>query len=247
MISRKVWESDFFNKEIYELSFDGNSNKLEKELNELKWDLVECNVNLTDFKHILDLQRIGFNIVDSRIRFLTNIKFNVDDYLFYNPDYITRDFQEKDLDTILNLTHEFLTYNKDFISRFKNQSYFKVDDGKKYFAKWINFSFENKRSKTAVVEKDGEVVGFFIMEEKNSYNDLPLLKGILTAVGKEHRGNKLHLVLQTYLFESFGFKSFYLDNTTQLSNIAVIKNHIKSSRKLDSMHMTMYLDQQGFN
>ena len=246
MISKNDWESKFFKKEIFKLEFDGKIDELKTDLRNNNWDLVECNVNLTNFKDILMLQNLGFKIVDSRIRFLTNIEFNQQDYLFYNEDYTIRNYLEKDLDFILNLTQEFLTNNKNFISRFKNESYFNVDDGEKYFTKWINFSLANPNSKTAVVEKDNKQVGFFIMEEKGVHKEIPLLKGILTAVDKNNRGNKLHLVLQTFLFENFGYKSFYLDNTTQLSNIAVIKNHIKSSRKLDSMHITMYLDKKGF-
>lgn len=95
-----------------------------------------------------------------------------------------------------------------------------------------------------IAEYDNTIASFFIIERVKDYENLPRFKGILTAVKKEHRGQKLHLAMQSHLYKHLGIEKFYLDNTTQLSNMPVIKNHIKSNRRLHQMSLTMMLKKE---
>ena len=65
--------------------------------------------------------------------------------------------------------------------------------------------------------------------------------GVLTAVEPAYRGEKAHLSMQSFLYQHIPENRFYLDNTTQLTNFAIIKNHITSQKKLNRMDLFFYL------
>jgi hypothetical protein len=47
-------------------------------------------------------------------------------------------------------------------------------------------------------------------------------------------------MMQSYLFQHMPRERFYVDNTTQLSNYAVIRNHIRGKRILDRIELTFF-------
>lgn len=240
-LQKKEWESNFFNKKILELVDWKELNNFELALGTLEYDLIECNLSFNRFRDLAALENIGFKTIDSRITFLTLINTEDSRFLSRTPGYLLRPYEAKDFESILAMTHSHLTYNDNFISRYKNESFFPKDSAVRYFSKWIDFSINSPNSITIVSEFKGELVGFFIIEKKNAVDGIPVWKGRLTAVDKDHRGKRLHLSMQTKIFELIGVKEFYLDNTTQLSNVAVIKNHIKSNRALKSMSLNLFL------
>jgi hypothetical protein len=64
---------------------------------------------------------------------------------------------------------------------------------------------------------------------------LPIYKGILTAIDSDVRGKNTHLVLQSFIFKQIKEEQIYIENATQVSNIPIIRNHIRSHRMLDSV------------
>ncbi len=243
-LKKKAWESDFFAKQIYELKISEivSGEAILEALSEVEYDLVECNLDCQLILNVKTLEDIGFRTVDSRITFLTQINLEESKYLFEAPHgYKIRKYRPSDLEDIIQQTHYFLTNNDKFVSRYKNLDYFSDNDAELYFDTWIRYSIDDSDSITMVVEYKEQPVGFFIAKQQTPINGTPLLKGILTSVDLNHRGKQLHLVLQTTIFKEMNYTNFYLDNTTQLSNIAVIKNHITSSRKLKTLSLTLLL------
>lgn len=79
-----------------------------------------------------------------------------------------------------------------------------------------------------------------VSKKSGLFQGIPLYKAILAAVNPDYRANSYHLHMQAYLYKQFPEKQFYLDNTTQLTNIATIKNHIKSQKKLNRIVLTFF-------
>lgn len=253
-LNLKKWESEFFNKKLYQLTINESFvesdlfQSILDQLSEIKFDIIEINLNVKNIKVAEILEKIGFKLVDSRITFLTKIDLNETkfDFPIIDKSHKIRFYNPSDLSSLIQITEKYLTYNEDFISRYKNLHYFNIGDSEKYFKKWITYSVTNSASLTAVVEHKGKVIGFFIFQRKEDIEKLPLYKGILVAVKHQYQGFKLHLSLQSFLFKSFNSKQFYIDNTTQLSNYGVIKNHIRSNRKLNKMELTFMFSKNDF-
>lgn len=248
----KKWETDFFGRKYFDLVLKEKTSlsNIDAELAEItvnnNFDLIECNLDLCHIKMAKVLEKYHFQLVDSRITFVT--KINRAEGAFDHPntykEYNIRYAMATDLPVIVEMTHRFLTWNSNFVSRYKDLDFFDEKDAERYFETWINYSINSKNAHTAVLEFESEVVGFFIFEQKEDYKETPLYKGILCAIEKAHQGKKLHLALQSFLFNDFVSNEFYLDNTTQLSNYAVVKNHIRSDRNLSKMSLTFLLSKQ---
>ncbi len=246
-INRKDWESTFFKKNFYDLQINKNINfeEIKSIINSLDFDLIETRVSTKLFKNIEILEDLGFRTVDSRITFLTKIDINDSKFSFEtNNQYQIRKYKSSDLPIIKLLAHQNLTNNPQFISRYKNLNYFNKQDAQQYYDQWIEFSVKDHNSSIVVSTHKDQVVGFFIIQVQGNHLNYPLVKGILTAVEKDHQNKKLHLAMQTELFKEIESSTFFLDNTTQISNIATIKNHVTSNRKLHDIYLTMLLKKE---
>lgn len=248
LIERKNWESDFFGIEIFKLEVDLDNfeiSEVKDKLSEVSFDFIEFNLDVREIQDAYLFENLGFRLVGSRAEFLT-LRKNGDIEKNYEEsfDIELRLHNSGDNAILLKLTEQFFSANNSFRSRYLNNYYLgegnkKVED---YLKTWISNSILDQNSIIAIAEDDKkQMVGYFIYKRNGDYNKLPLYKGILSIVTKEHRGKKLHLKLQDYLIAKIPFEEFYLDNTTQLSNISVIKNHIRSKRKLNLAFLTFIL------
>ncbi|MGA9278028.1 hypothetical protein [Ilumatobacter sp.] len=248
-VDEKRWDSTFFGRQIGSLSWtelpaDRKAGRTElgriAELSDAAgYSLVECHVGMTDFTLISLLEDIGFRVVDSRVRFLT--RWTLADVPVTTPlDGAIRWAVPSDRDRIVELTHEGFTDNDKFCSRFKNPDYFSAGDTRRYFEAWIDSTAFEADAASAVLEIDNEVRGYFIYQVRGEYEELPVVKGILTAVAPNSRGANGHLAMQAFLYHRLGLSDWFLDNTTQLTNTPVIRNHIRSSKRLDEIVLTLY-------
>lgn len=210
-----------------------------------QYDLVEFNCIQSDFLVVALLEEYGFRMVDTRITFKT--LFNAsqvkqqENFKLDFPDLEIKDYAPAHMDGIIALTDKHLTGNPSFISRFKNTQFIRQGDCERYFRTWIRNSLQSPDAVSAVLtSKNGTVEGYFIYEKKGDEDGKPVYKGILTVVNDRYRGKSTHLALQAYLFSRIKEETYYIDNTTQLTNIPVIKNHIKSHRLLDHIAFTFY-------
>ena len=249
-ITRKDWESEFFNKEIYKLECDPNhlnSRELHKLINEIDFEILEYNLDVTHIDLSYHLELMGFLLVDSRMIFITQINRN--EYGIDIPvpnNFNIRLYRNEDIKYLYQLTDEFLKWSNSFKSRYKNIYFFEKGDAERYFTTWISNTIADPHAIISVAEYKGDVIGYFIYKLSGTYQDLPLYKGILCSITRKFQGLKLHLVLQDYIFKSIPYDSFFVDNTTQLSNLPIIKNHIRSRRILKNAYLTFMLKKSDY-
>ena len=256
-IEEKNWESTFFAKKWGLLTYTGDDLIINNSLNILRedliiilkeadkrYDLIEISISTSHLFLIMLLEDFKFRLVDSRIIFKTlfNIQRIAQQKLFLSSSEVNISmYDKKDLNDIIKLTHNNLTKNPDFISRFKNLYYFKSNDAERYYEAYLKNSIDNKNSFCCVLtDTYNKVKGYFIYEERGKFNNVPMYKGILTVVEKDLRGQAIHLSLQYFLFSKLKASEYYIDNTTQLSNLPVIKNHIKSQRDLEKILLIFF-------
>jgi hypothetical protein len=255
----KEWESDFFSFPIGSLRFDFPFDaseyfqrypELQSRLIELlrisdgQYELLEADVDAKLLFAIPLLEEQGFRMVDSRCSFLTPLEkkdLTGQQFESSNPQIQIRDKTEDDFDSIAAMTVDFLVNDPAFLSRYKNVAYFTEGAAERYFLEWIRNAFHSTDALIAVaVQRSGEVIGFYIYEKKGVKNQLPIYKGILSVVRPEFRGADIHLALQSFIFGRLEEPRFYVDNTTQLANTGVIRNHIKSHRRLELISLVFF-------
>ena len=147
---------------------------------------------------------------------------------------------KSELPDLLNLTHEALTNNQSFFSRFKNRKYFSEKETERYFSSWVENHIDDDKTFFAVVEKENKIIGYYIYKCTGTHKGEKIYKGVLTAVATEYRGYNLQHTMQSFLQNKFPEEKFYLDNTTQLSNFPIIKHHIRNQRNPDRIELTFY-------
>lgn len=251
-IDLKEWDSEFFERPIGLLTWEGGpvlSESRTADRNALLelcadadnsgYELTECHVDLSDFAMVSCVEDAGFRLVDSRIRFLT--RWDLRDVEVVEPRWgRIRAATIEDRARIIELTHEGFTYNREFVSRFKDPDYYSETDARRYFEAWIDSTAFADDGVTAVFEVDGDVIGYFIYLVRGSHDGLAVVKGVLTAVAPEHRGANAHLAMQSFLYRQLDLAECYLDNVTQLSNTPVIRNHVRHGKRLEQTALTFY-------
>jgi len=253
MLSLKIneWETKFFNRAFGSLMIHPRFYSLEQPqilhaaLDSLllkadeDYDLIELHCDMSGMRIIAIIEDKGFRLVDSKITFMTLVdKSDLKDYSSNSSDvsFATQD----DLSDVLRLTHESLTNNPLFSSRFTNPTYFSVEETKRYYSAWIENHFNDPESFSAISKKNGRVIGFFIYKRAGLYKEKQVYKGILSAVAPDYRGQRLHFTMQSFLHSHFPEEQLYVDNTTQLANLPTIRSHIRSGKQLDRIELTFY-------
>ncbi|MCB0487332.1 MAG: hypothetical protein KDC99_02585 [Cyclobacteriaceae bacterium] len=258
-IKPKVWESNFFAKKWGELKWVGNSvndlifqsrESIKFELDTAiadsrdQYELLEFNATADLFTLVPLLEDTGFRLADSRISFLTLLdaaSLKKQAFKLDFPQLQIADFSDDLLTEVISLTKKYLTDNKEFISRYKNPLFFENEDVDRYFTTWVTNALKSEASLSCVlIDRMRKVAGYFIYEKRGLKENIPVYKGILTVIDESYRGKSTHLAMQSYLFSRIPELKFYVDNTTQLTNLPVIRNHIKSHRRLESLSLTFF-------
>jgi hypothetical protein len=251
-VELKEWDSAFFDRPIGTLTWSGGPllnqtrsadraalRELCVSVDEAGYRLVECQVNVSEFAAAGCVESAGFRLVDSRLRFLTRWRPAETDPV--DPSWgRIRAATVEDRERIIELTHEGFTYNDGFDSRFKNPEYFSIEETRRYYEAWIDSTAYADDAVTAVFEVEGEVVGYYIYQVRGTHEGLPVVKAVLTTVARAQRGAGAHLAMQSFLYRRLGLVECYLDNVTQLGNVAVIRNHMRSGKRYEQTALTFY-------
>ena len=186
----------------------------------LNQGMNEVIVNSNNHNLLTIVQQQGFELVETALEFETTI-LNINHKLCKN----IRQATIKDLPKITQITDTCFSSNKDFFNRFKNPSYFTIEQSKDYYLQSVTNYFPH--SITSVVEEDNKVVGYYMIkkQEDNKY------KGIMTGVLPSYRGKKYHAKMQDFVFKKEGLP-FTTLNATQINNLGTLNSHIKQGRKL---------------
>lgn len=253
----KKWESDFFKRpfamleinEAFLTSFDTATlkpllQKLLQRADAQKTALIELSLDSRGFGLIPTLEAVGFRLVDSKVCFFTLIDRQKTER--FNPAVGSLAMaQPEDLPAIFELTKISFCQNPAFFSRFKHPDYFSEEESENYYCAWITNHFDDPLSLMAVLRDKGAVQGYFLYRKGGMHEDLPLYKGMLATVAPAYRQYKSHLALQTFLFDQFPCDRFFVDNTTQLTNFPILKNHITAQRQLQSVTFIFYRKRHG--
>jgi len=248
----KEWETNFFKRKFGTLSIvhsvfgilacEAMHDALDSILTHAdnnQFDLIELHLNTLGTNLVPALEDKGFRLVDTRITFITLVqKQNIKSYSY--PIGKIHLATKSELSDLLHLTHEALTNNPSFFSRFKNRSYFSKEETERYFSAWIENHLDDSNTYFAVLKKGEKIIGYYIWKRAGIYKGKQIYKGILTAVATEYRGYNLQNTMQLFMYDNFPEEKFYLDNTTQLTNYPIIKHHIRSRKNLDRIEMTFY-------
>jgi hypothetical protein len=257
-IELKEWESEFYKRKFGALNVEDIDclNKLRKRdvltllenilsaADRQDYNIIEIHTEISSMNWMSILEETGFRLVDSKITFITLIR--QDDYeLPPLSSWVIEYATQNDLKSIIELTNRSYIRNPDFFSRFKNELYFSKNEIEKYYLTWVTNSIEDKDSYFIVMKDHGKIFAFFIYRRSGFHNEKPLYKGILTVVDTEFRGKNTYTPMQTFLYKQFPDKEFFLDNTTQLTNIPTIINHIKSAKRLDRIGLIFFRTRNG--
>ena len=127
MFEKDVWMSEFYGTEWYHIK-----NPIKREdLNNpyRRWvskGMYEWRISASNYLELSEAQRLGFEIVETMIEFVTEIK----------PKEIEckniRISKKEDIGDILNLTTQCYSENGNFYNRFKNKKYFSEYQQKEY-------------------------------------------------------------------------------------------------------------------
>jgi hypothetical protein len=202
-------------------------------------ELIEHRLDIEDFDRVSLMEDEGFRLVDSRITFMTSMEKA--SFAFHEPATgCIRWAAPADLPAIQELTRAGFSRNPAFRSRFKNPRYYSPGDAERYYAEWIANHLGHPDSLFVVIEHRGRPVGYYIYKRGASHEGLPVLKGILSALEPEYRGQRAQLAMQSFIYDSLEWERWYVDNTTQLTNYPVMKNHIRFGKKLQQITLVFY-------
>lgn len=245
------WESSFFDRKLGTLhapsdSHDRSHHQTVNDVGALVAvamtdgiDLLECHLPVSRFTDAAALEQNGFTLVDSKVRFLS--EWSTDDIPPTEPTIgRIRSYHASDRERIIELTHENFTYNDQLVSRFKNREFFSENETRRWFEAWITSTAIEGDAATAIFEVDGYVAGYYTYAVRGEIDGLPQVQGILTAVEPEYRGANAQLAMQAYLYAELGFDRWVLDNATHLTNLPVIRNHIRSKKRLEEVNLVFY-------
>ena len=240
----KKWDSGFFGRKIQKLSLYGPvaHDELEIVLSEIDqqgvWG-IEVEVKPERMSDVPALEDAGFRMVDSRMSFVSRMTIrDVDDKSV--PFGRLRQVELADLPRISKLTTKYLVDNPAFYSRFKNPRLFTRAESIRYYDAWNRRAFAEQPGLFVVWEVDGEVGAYFNYMRVDHPERNPMFKGILTAVAPKYRGQSAQNTMQSFLFRHFGESEWWIDNTTQISNIAVIRNHIRAKKVFHSSSLIFF-------
>ena len=252
-IQPKPWDSDFFSRKFGVLQVEepgalhlmtdsqiaGALSRITASADENHYDIIELSLDINQMNLIPLAEAAGFRLVDSRITFITLINRNEQP-----PEPLPAGTIEyaawEDFDAIVKLTYESFVDNDHFLSRFKNRRYFSEDDTRRYYKAWIANHIDDPDTHFIVAKDKGVLFAYYIYKKTAFLEEKPVYKAILTAVAPAYRGGRFHMRMQAYLFQKFPEETFFLDNTSQLTNIPTIRSYIRSRKQLSSIALTFY-------
>ena len=248
----KDWDTMFFKRKfgilnpyirnLLRLDNDGINYVLDNLLSfadKNQFRLVEIQCPVTAIPLIPLLEEKNFRMVDTRITFITlQKKLNLNKPSS-NIGMIML-AERGDLDQILHLTHQSFTNNPFFFSRYKDKRYFTEEEIERYYTAWIENHIEEQNTIFGCLKNSDKVIGYNIYKLIGLHNDKPLYKTILVAVDPDFRGQKAQMFMESTLLNYIPEDEFYIDDTTQLTGTAAIKNHLRSQKTLYNISLFFY-------
>ena len=249
----EAWEASFFGFPVEEIRI-GNSlfADVTDEVSALiegasPETLLKVSVDARQLHAIPWLERQGFELWESRYVWLTT--FSRDELTQKHALHASLPEDrivwgtEAHHEAILSMTQAQVAKSTAVVNRF-DSPFYPEGSAEMWYAKWIAQVLQNPMALVAVAEhgEKREVAGYFIYLPGEPRDGVAAYKGILSVIQPAHRGRNLHVHLQQFLFEEMAkrHERVTLDNTTQVSNYPVVRNHAKSGRRPDHIEFVMF-------
>ena len=253
-ITHKTWDSEFFNRDIYELTgvneigsvAVGQLGEMLDQVITNERAIVQTSVTSEYFSVIPSLEGAGFRFVDSRLEFLTTEERL--DKEVSAPTGLFRDFDENDWDQLSELTFHSFASNTSFMSRYNNRNYFSVEDSHRYYMQWHKLVLENQNPMFCIWDVSGEICGFYtIVRKLDEETEMPFYKVGLGAVKEGHRSFGAQNLMQQWLFSRAVDPEWVTVNSPALTNKAGIKNNIRAQKNFDRAEVFMFANRGSRN
>lgn len=205
----------------------------------LGYQLVQCHLDVRGLGLAPTLEDAGFRLVDTRITFFTRIDRRVVPR-FEPPIGTLRFGAEDDLPALLALTHQGFTHNPGFHSRYKDRAYFTAEESARWFEAWVHRDLADPHSLLAIWEVEDRAVGFLGYTRRGEQDGLPIYKGTLAAVDPAWQGKQAHLTMTTFLYDRLPADEVWIENTTQLTNPPLFRNHLITGKRIDRIELTYF-------
>lgn len=234
------WDSRLFKKNIWKMKLILNTN-ISHYISRLKSDFIEecnkhdiqhvsCHVKSKDYISAQTLEKIGFKITDTMIRFGINLDTykrnnNKDD----STSIVIRQYEKEDYNKVLNLVKE--TF-KNYPNRFRNDSSFEREKCDEFYLEWARNSMKGFADLIIVAEHNNDIVGFATAKYKKPFNNgLIVAEGQLAGVLESCRGQGLNTrMLKERLNITSKYADFY-EVGTQIYNYGSQRTFYKCGLK----------------
>jgi hypothetical protein len=253
----KAWESDFWGFPVSDMkcsewdhseaSIQRFQTQLQHHLDETSSDeLLKFALDARQLRLASILEQAGFELWETRFVWLTlnsRAELQMEIQPFVHEDWQLDWAEPTDHNAILQASLAHVAHSSDVITRF-DSPFYPQNSGQTWYSSWIQDVLKSSTTLASVVRnrRTQKIGGFFIYQKKGEKEGVPVFKGILASVEPELRGMKLHLHLQQRIFDELAgeHESVWLDNTTQISNYPIIRNHVLSNRRPEFIELVFF-------
>ena len=226
MIKKLIWESNFFNKQIYDINLKKfSSENFKKIIKNLKFSLISTKIGSEESDQIKTLQSCGFKIVSTSSVYEKNkIGNKIDNYQLATLD----NFNELKL----------ISKNIFIYSRIKDFYYGKGSQNR-FYSHWIKESIKGNFDDCCILIMNNrkKINGFVTLKIINNHLKIGLF-GIPKMLQYKGYGLKLLQVINYYKFVKNIKKSII---TTQSDNLSAINVFLKDDYSFKENFVWLYL------
>jgi RimJ/RimL family protein N-acetyltransferase len=205
------WLSELIGKQTYILHL--TENRITKKILPTGKSFIWTKIPVDNITGLINLQKIGFYIVD------TNIQLSMNKNINNTNDNKIRFAKPEDEQIIRLLARHAFSYN-----RFQVDPNISERIALKIKEEWVGNYFSGKRGKwMVVIEQNGKVVGFLLIIQKNQNNIII----DLIAVDKEKRGRGLAKAMISFAFLNCLGNIGVVEVGTQIANTVSLALYTK--------------------
>lgn len=237
------WDSAYLNNKTVEIeSFSANSSsilkklfvRLHRVLHLQKGDLLFSKIPLEEYEKINILDQVGFYYIEQATTLDIDLSsWNGNSFMFPNGDeYRLIPAKPSDMEAIKEIAKSTFTADRFHLDRRipKVRADYR-------FEMWIENSFHNSDTVYKFIDTVGTIVGFFIVNERNTYAEFRL-----AGLHSLYKGKGLGKMLYHHMYQILKRKKFKTIasvislNNIQVLNVYMYLAHAKFTQPLIVLH-----------
>jgi hypothetical protein len=243
-LRKKIWDSDFFGRDFYELKAESVEDVHEASAQFEKLDSngvfgIECQIDIRNLEAINHLEKLGFFLVDSRMEFMTHT-FRGDKSVSA-PIGEFRRYEDQDWEELAAITIKNFVDNPHFKSRYTNRDIFSREESVRYYLQWHKWVLDVSPD-LFLSWVDGEkYVGFYsLLRQPDAEHVRPRYKVGLLAVDEEYHSHNGQNLMQAWLFRETPDTDWTTVTTPSLANTPRLKNNIRTGQEFKTVQLFFF-------